>query len=513
MPKSKLIPRLAIGEPYQPEQRRPQLQIPSSMTAYRDDTGEPVFRFGDSPLGPETVTVTPPGGQQQPPRAALSMAKGGSALVGDPIRGGTTPTVSGGGRWDQRIPEEDQWVNDGTLERLGVYRGWPEGSIEAEQAATQGGGNGPIGGYFGDDGQWVRFNPEAYERLTGLSFGGPPQAPDPRHPGIHSMQYGGQALVGTGVEDSRSRELRQRRAMLNANRDVGRLQQVAQARTMRANEDQIYGQLSVATPNEVDVQPGQSVTNPLARASLRNPADYLADQFEEENLRAAEVQNAQRDNVERGFTVPGRRARLQVSDFEPGAAGGGRGGKEPEDNWTPREYTDPLTGTRQLLHPYEIAIREAQNEEQMAQMADPDALPKPPRGFEYYEDPFNPSARPRLVSPAQKAMLDRRDKERQESEYEQQYGQPKTELSNFTKSELITYAVSDAVSPQELVEELQARGFSRGEINALLREIAARKKKAAGTEVQYPEGFGELEEDEVEEEEQPMPRLFSFLGR
>lgn len=85
-PKSNLQPTAFVGSPPMVGGAPAVLRVPGSVTAYRDDTGEPVFRYGDRPDGqPETVKVTGPGKPGPTligPDGAVSMADEGTAIVG-----------------------------------------------------------------------------------------------------------------------------------------------------------------------------------------------------------------------------------------------------------------------------------------------------------------------------------------------------------------------------------------------------------------------------------------------
>lgn len=59
---------------------------------------------------------------------------------------------------------QPQVLNDGDLEKLGIYRGWPEGSPGAK-AASAGGPLGPLGGYW-DKGQWVPLKSQQQPRTS-----------------------------------------------------------------------------------------------------------------------------------------------------------------------------------------------------------------------------------------------------------------------------------------------------------------------------------------------------------
>lgn len=82
------VPTNAVNQPYQPVRKKPQLHIPESVTAYGDESGMPLFRFGDRKDGvPEQVSVTPmsnaPSEATPAPRRGkvTSMANGGFALI------------------------------------------------------------------------------------------------------------------------------------------------------------------------------------------------------------------------------------------------------------------------------------------------------------------------------------------------------------------------------------------------------------------------------------------------
>lgn len=479
-PKKGLLPTTAVGAPFSP---RPVLRIPEEILAVGKDTGKVHFQFGDSPNGPETVEVNPP-----------NQAQGGD----DPIF--SHPDTRQAIEQVNKMPDEWRFAHNPQ-----IYALWERAKQERLPAFLHEDSSFQLSGFA-----------PGYD-AGGISSGFPYR---PDKGGPVSMALGGTAIVGRGAmgDDPRARMLRQRRAMLNANRNVADLEQVGMARTLQNNQDRIYGQLGVSGPADIDVPQGATLNNPLVRPSIRTQGQYLADQFEEENLAADEAEyRAEQSMATRSSTGGIRpvRPKLQVSDYARHTKPAGSGEGDPDDPRVPREFIDPITGDRQMLRPVEIAMREAENKKKMQRMMmspeelmreerDEEALRAKDQGLVPYRNPQSP-ANVEYLTPYEAEIRESEDSGRLKADLERRatMGQAQQVLQNLSPAMLTDMAVRGSLSNKQYFDALSTRldnkgqpAYSPEEVQVLMKDMLKRKKEKEGSKVvQYPEGVSQEDAD------------------
>ena len=313
-----------------------------------------------------------------------------------------------------------------------------------------------------------------------------------------SMAYGGYAIAGGSLTPLE----RRRRDMAAARRNVGDLTRVAEAQTMQANEDKAYGALGVATPTSVDVGRDQTINSPLARASIRPEADYLADQYAQEDLyqpedpereaasiTAARIRAGAQTESAR-IAAGGRTGAASIAARARLAAlrrrGGGVDGEDEEDGGGGGSRSGDSSPGYNSQNPIEDA-REARLK-RIDRTAKLNAQEAKQRGFVGYSDPYNPKGEPEYMSPAQARLREAADDEKFKREIERTKPGNRGQLfPNFSDPEFVKAAIDDqTLSEDDILQELRSRGFEDIEIRSVLNAIRkGRKKSRSGASPDY----------------------------
>lgn len=437
----------------------PMMRVPESVTAVGDETGKPYFRFGDSSMGPETVTVTPP-----------QMNNDDDEIEKWAQRGfpGTEPLAS-----DEFAAFKAKY-GDGGVQRF--LQRWREIRGLVENA----------------DGSWSR--------------------PDRRPV---SMATGGYAVIGrgggSGYDPTASAIARNRRRrdqlsqVYAARRNVADLQNTGMQQTLQDSQDYKYSMAGVARPQSINVPYGTQGLSPLVRPAIRTLESKLSEQFSEENALADLDDDYRRLTSSNASNGGGYRAVYN----QP--SGGGRGVDPggapfvgvpfgtPDSSGGPAghvRYTDP-NGYSRWLRPGDAAIQKARDnmaleeraqkelakapspeEQQAAQEKQHEARMKR-EGYVLYRDPVTRQSQ--WLSPFDAALRKSADEDKLEAAVKA--GKPPESRAAYSKvspQALVQAMVDGDLSFDEGYAALLAREFSREEIDFLVR--TTKKSKAEGSD-------------------------------
>lgn len=289
-----------------------------------------------------------------------------------------------------------------------------------------------------------------------------------------------------------------------ARRNVADLQNVGMQRTLQSSQDYKYGMAGVATPASIDLPEGyQGALSPLVRPSIRTQADRLESRFAEENAYADLDDEYASLNARNASNGGGYRVAPATR-----SVGGGGGGSQNYLNPTPIgapeptgrgpaghvEYTDP-NGVTRWLRPGDAAIQKARDKMQLEAKAQKEMASAPSaeemqaqaekqnearmkrEGYVLYRDPVTRASQ--WLSPFDAAVRKTQDEEKLEAATKKV--KPRQSFEKVSPARILQGMVDGALGFDEGYAALEAQGYSREEIDFLVRTTKRSKDEGSDT--------------------------------
>lgn len=304
------------------------------------------------------------------------------------------------------------------------------------------------------------------------------------------------ASIGAPYDPRQARIGRNRRRrdqatqIFAARRNVADLQNTGMRQTLQSSEDYKYGLAGVAQPASIRLPQGADTSrlSPLVRPAIRTQADYLSEQFEEENT-LADYDDEHAQLTAPRYNPTATAARMHAPNTPASQPmgqlklGGGPTGHV--------QYTD-LLGQTSWLRPGDAAIAKAKDQMQLDQrLANETASPTTPEemekqeearmkrdGFVLYRDPV--SRQKEWLSPFDAALRKSGDEDRLSAAIKSRKPDDKGDFDKTGASLLVKASVAGMVDPQQVYLALRKKGYTDAEID-LLYKIAQADDEEEGS--------------------------------